>query len=177
MVGVCLAILGVPFLLLSPISGKMSDRFGSRFLSAFGMSLACIALLFMSRLGSGSTGFAITIGLCIIGVSYALFVPPNYSAIIGSVPEDRFGTASGILSVTRQAGSSSGIAIAGTLFASRVFFYSDHFAGRGLDAHLVRKMSVIGAFQDVLLFAALFGIIGIIASSVQEKHKGTRLKE
>jgi EmrB/QacA subfamily drug resistance transporter len=177
MVGVSLAIVGVPFLLLSPISGKMSDRFGQRLLSAFGMSLACIALLFMSQLGSGSTGFGITVGLCIIGISYALFVPPNYSAIIGSVPRDRFGTASGILSVTRQVGSSSGIAVAGTLFASRLLFYSDHLAGRGLDAHLVRKLAVISAFQDVLLLAAVFGIIGIIASSVREKHKGTRLKE
>lgn len=172
MIGVFLAIVGVPFLLLSAISGKLSDRFGSRLLSACGMSLACIALLFLSRLGGGSGGFAITAGLCIIGISYALFVPPNYSAIIGSVPRDRFGTASATLSVTRQMGSSSGIAVAGTLFASRLLSYSDHLAGRGLDTHLLRKMSVIYAFQDVLLLAALFGITGIIASSVRQKRKG-----
>jgi MFS family permease len=171
MVGVLLALLAVPFLLLSPITGKLSDRFGQRLLSACGMSVSCIALFFISRLGSASTGFVITLGLCIIGVSYGVFVPPNYSAIIGAVPKDRFGTASGILSVTRQVGSSSGIAVAGTLFASHLSFYSDHLAGRGLDTGLVRKISVISAFQDVLLLAAAFGTIGIIASLMRQKKR------
>jgi EmrB/QacA subfamily drug resistance transporter len=173
MVGLSLAIVGVAFFLLSPISGKMSDRFGPRLLSALGMSLACVALLFLSRLGSGSTALAITVGLCIIGISYAVFVPPNYSAIIGSVPRDRFGTASAIVSVARQVGSSSGIAVAGTLFASRLLFYSDRLAGRGLDAHLVRRMSVIGAFQHVLFLAAVFGIAGVVALSVRGPRKGS----
>jgi len=168
MVGFSISIVGVPFLLLSPVSGKMSDRFGQRLISASGMSLACVALLFLSRLG-----FAVAVGLCMVGISYALFVPSNYSAIIGSVPRDRFGTASGILSLVRQVGSSSGIAVAGTLFASRQLFYSGRLADRGLDVSTVGKMSVIGSFQYVLFLAAVFGTLGIIASTVGKKHRGS----
>ena len=83
---------------------------------------------------------------------------------MNSVSKDRFGIASGIIATTRQVGSSTGIAVAGALFASRLAFYSHHPADGLLDLHAIKKVAVTGAFQDTLLLAAVFGTVGIITA-------------
>jgi hypothetical protein len=83
---------------------------------------------------------------------------------MNSVPRDRFGTASGIIATTRQVGSSTGIAVAGALFASRLAFYSHHVANGWLGPQAIKKTAVTGAFQDTLLLAAVFGTLGIITA-------------
>jgi EmrB/QacA subfamily drug resistance transporter len=164
MVGLFFSMLPVPFLLLSPLAGRMSDMIGPKFLSALGVALACVALFFLGRLGNGPTPLAIALCVCLIGTSYGVFIAPTNSRIMNSVPRDRFGTASGIIATTRQVGSSTGIAVAGALFASRLAFYSHHVADGRLAPHAIKKTAVTGAFQDTLLLAAVFGALGIITA-------------
>ena len=81
-----------------------------------------------------------------------------------SVPRDRFGTASGIIATTRQAGSSAGIALLGGLFASRLAFYSNCPAAGCIAPSLVTKTAVASAFHDILTAAAAFGVLGILTA-------------
>ncbi len=164
MVGLFFSMLPVPFLLLSPVAGRMSDTIGPKFLSALGVAVACVALFFLGRLGSGPTPVAIASCVCLIGTSYGIFIAPTNSTIIDSVSKDRFGIASGIIATTRQVGSSTGIAVAGALFATRLAFYSHHLADGRPDLHAIRKAAVTGAFQDTLSIAAVFGTVGIITA-------------
>ena len=164
MVGLFFSMLPVPFLLLSPLAGRMSDIIDPKFLSALGVALACVALFFLGRLGNGPTPLAITLCVCLIGTSYGIFIAPTNSTIMNSTPRDRFGTASGIIATTRQVGSSTGIAVAGAVFASRLAFYSHHVANGWLGPQAIKKTAVTGAFQDTLLLAAVFGTLGIITA-------------
>jgi EmrB/QacA subfamily drug resistance transporter len=164
MVGLFFSMLSVPFLLLSPLAGRVSEMISPKFLSALGVALACVALFFLGRLGNGPTPVAIALCVCLIGTSYGVFIAPTNSMIMNSVPRDRFGTASGIIATTRQVGSSTGIAVAGALFASRLAFYSHHVADGRLALHAIRRTAVASAFQDTLLLAAVFGALGIITA-------------
>jgi EmrB/QacA subfamily drug resistance transporter len=170
MAGALMALIAAPFVLMYPLSGRLSDRMGTRLLPVSGMLVVCVALFFMSRLGSASSGLAIAAGLCFLGAGQGIFQPPNNSAILGSVPKDRLGTASGIMSTTRQIGISSSIAITGSLLAGRIALNSDRLAGQGLDPSLMKRMSVSTSFQDILALAAIFGCLGIITSLVRDKH-------
>ncbi len=81
---------------LSPISGRLSDKYGSRVLSSVGLALNASALFWFSTLNEKSSYNAILISLILFGLGRALFTSPNSSSVMGSVPAERRGVANGI---------------------------------------------------------------------------------
>lgn len=104
--------------LLSPISGWMSDRIGSRTLASAGMFIMAAGLLLMSTLSTTSSAVEVTAYFVILGMGMGLFATPNTSAIMGCVERDRLGVASGTLSTMRTVGQSMSLAIMGALIAT-----------------------------------------------------------
>ncbi len=100
-----------------------------------------------------------------------MFHSPNYSSIMGAVTGDKLGTASALIATSRQIGLIMGMAIAGTVFTSRQFFYATQFTLDGLSPAMVHRLSVVGSFQDAVLFAAIICGIGIFTSLVRDKQK------
>jgi EmrB/QacA subfamily drug resistance transporter len=169
-VGLLFALLAIPFLFLSPLSGRAADRIGHKFLSALGIALSCIALLWLSRLGRNPPAAAVVLSIALLGVSYGVFIPPNNSAIMKSVPSGRLGTASGIIATTRQIGSSAGIAFLSGLYASRLAVYAG-CPGAECAVGIADKTAVVRAFQDILTVAAAFGLIGIVTAFIPLRVK------
>jgi EmrB/QacA subfamily drug resistance transporter len=81
---------------LSPISGRLSDRYGGRVLSSVGLVLNASALIWFSTLNQNSTLGTVIVSLMLFGFGRALFMPPNTSSIMGSVPAEKRGVANGI---------------------------------------------------------------------------------
>jgi EmrB/QacA subfamily drug resistance transporter len=81
---------------LSPISGRLSDRFGGRILSSLGLALNASALFWFSTLNEHSTYASILVSLMLFGLGRALFASPNSSSVMGSVPPEKRGVANGI---------------------------------------------------------------------------------
>ncbi len=117
-VGLILISMPVPMALLSPISGWLSDRFGSRLFASVGMGLICAALLLLSQLDLGSPLLYVFMGLFILGVGMGLFSAPNTSSVMGSVKKQQLGVASGTLSTMRFVGQSLSLAIMGAVAAT-----------------------------------------------------------
>ena len=112
-------IMMVPFVLLSvisPLSGALADRMGSRLLCSLGMLLLSAALFAFSRLGPAATVVQLVWRLALAGLGIALFLPPNNAAAMGSVPPRQRGTASGMVATARNFGMVFGVALAGTVF-------------------------------------------------------------
>jgi EmrB/QacA subfamily drug resistance transporter len=171
-VGVFFAVLPIPFILLSPLSGRVSDMIGPEPLSALGMAIACGSLFFLGRLGGQPTHLEIALCVCAVGISYGFFIPPNNKTIMNAVPSCRLGTASGIIAATRQVGSSSGIALVSGLFASRFASYAD-CRGEGCIAPVMKKIATVSAFRDVLTIAAVLGAVGIFTSFIGKRRNKT----
>ena len=55
-----------------------------------------------------------------MGIGLGIFQSPNNSAVMGAVPRERLGVASGLLSITRIVGQTTGIAVLSALWAGRV---------------------------------------------------------
>ena len=81
---------------LSPISGRLSDRYGSQVLSTAGLVLNASALIWFSTLNQNSSTGAVLVSLMLFGFGRALFMSPNTSSIMGSVPAEKRGVANGI---------------------------------------------------------------------------------
>ncbi len=94
--GLSLIPMEVIVLILGPISGRLSDRYGSRVLSSVGLALNASALIWFSRLNEKSSYGEVLVSLVLFGFGRALFMSPNSSSVMGSVPAEKRGVANGI---------------------------------------------------------------------------------
>ena len=116
--GIVLLAMPLSMAALSPFSGWLSDRFGSRGLSSLGMAIIMGGLLLMSTVSLASSVAYIATGLLVIGIGMGLFSSPNTSAVMGSVDRGRLGVASGTLSTMRFSGQSLSLALMGAIVVS-----------------------------------------------------------
>ncbi len=116
--GMVLTAVPLTISLVAPVSGWLSDRFGSRVLSSLGLAVASTGLFFLSTLTQQKSLFSIVWPLVLAGLGQALFQSPNNNAIMSSVPPNRIGLASGFLATVRVLGQGSSVALAGAIFTS-----------------------------------------------------------
>jgi EmrB/QacA subfamily drug resistance transporter len=94
--GISLIPMEIVIFVLSPITGRLADRYGSRVLCSVGLAMNSVALFWFSTLNQKSSYTAVLISLVLFGLGAALFGPPNISSIMGSVPSEKRGVANGI---------------------------------------------------------------------------------
>ena len=156
-------IMVVPFLFLlfiSPVSGALSDRFGSRGLCLFGMLLLGMSLVFLMFISPAMTTPAILWRVALAGIGTALFVSPNNTAIMGAVPRTRRGIASGAVATARNLGMVMGVTLAGTLFTSS---FTHLTRGSGLDSYTPAMVPYfMVSFQKVMGAGALMAFVGAV---------------
>ncbi len=130
-VGMYLIILPALMFIIAPLSGKLSDKIGSRILSTVGMLVFGVGVYMLSRLGIGSTNHYIIYCLIVIGAGVSTFNTPNSSAMLGSVAPERRPLASSIISTTRNIGMSIGVALSTAMFA----YFQERYAAAISDPH------------------------------------------
>jgi EmrB/QacA subfamily drug resistance transporter len=106
--------------LIAPIAGKTSDRFGSRWLMSTGMTLLSLQLFYFSTLGVHETYWKLLPAMLIGGVGMALVMTPSAAAAMSGVPVAKAGVGSAVLNSARQVGGSVGIALIGAIVAHQV---------------------------------------------------------
>jgi EmrB/QacA subfamily drug resistance transporter len=153
-------IMIVPFLFLlviSPISGILADRVGSRMLCTLGMFFMCLSLFSLIFLSPGMGIGPIVWRMALAGIGTALFVSPNNTAIMGAVPLHRRGIASGATATARNLGMISGVALAGAVFS--VFLT---FQGQGANGYVPDMApAFMAGFRHVMAAGSAMAAIGI----------------
>jgi EmrB/QacA subfamily drug resistance transporter len=104
-------------MLLSPRVGRLMGHFGARPLILFGLCALILGLLTLVESGRGSTALVL-LGFAMCGLGCALSVTPITTLAMTSVPPQRSGMASGIMSAQRAIGSSVGYAVLGSVLAA-----------------------------------------------------------
>jgi EmrB/QacA subfamily drug resistance transporter len=93
--GLALLPFDISFLIVGPISGRLSDRFGYVPFTTGGLSLMSLSLYLLSTTDAVTPYSSIALDLIVFGTGIGLFSSPNISSIMGSVPPQRRGIASG----------------------------------------------------------------------------------
>jgi EmrB/QacA subfamily drug resistance transporter len=149
--GLILTAQPIVMAIVAPLSGALSDRIGSRILSALGMFLLFVGLLAVVWV-MAFTPLLIAGGLAIIGLGVGLFVSPNNSALMGAAPRHRQGIAAGVLATARNLGMVLGVGIAGavltTYLAQTGYIVSGAQAALGVAAAIAAVGMVVAAFSD-----------------------------
>jgi len=117
--GVLLLAFTVPTIILAPISGRLAARTGGRRPTLIGLSSLIIGLVVII-LGVGGHVAIVVVGLLLVGVAPGLGLAPTTNVAMSSIPPDRAGMASGIMSAQRALGSTAGFAIMGSVLAAVV---------------------------------------------------------
>ncbi len=128
--GLFMTAVPLTIFVVAPVSGRLSDRLGSRGLSLVGALIGAIGLFLMGgAVGRGITEQvshpSIVVGLCSIGLATGLFQSPNNNRIMSSVPVEKLGVASALLATIRNLGLVTGTSLATGLFAWRRYVTGD----------------------------------------------------
>jgi EmrB/QacA subfamily drug resistance transporter len=164
--------MSIPFLclfFLSPISGALSDRIGTRALCTIGMTILAVALFFMSQLSASATFYSLAWRLILVGIGTSIFLPPNSSVVMSALPPNRRGIASGTVATARNIGMMVGVAQAGLIF-NLVF----RIKSGGETLTLYNKSmepSFMVAFQYAMLGGAFLACLGILIAYMRGPDK------
>jgi len=118
--GIRLTVISGGILITATIAGRLSSRVPVRLLIGPGLVLIGVGLLLMRGLTATSSWTHLIPGMILSGLAVGMVNPPLASTAVGVVAPQRAGMASGINSTFRQVGIATGIALLGSLFASKI---------------------------------------------------------
>ncbi|HEY8944059.1 MAG TPA: MFS transporter, partial [Polyangiaceae bacterium] len=164
--GLTLTALPLTIAVVSPMSGALADRIGSRFLCVTGMSIATLGLVMLGQLGATTPQHEILVALAITGAGQAMFQPANNSALMGAAPPERRGVASGILATARVVGQSMSIAVTGAIFTAYGAARAGHALGAG-SADPTHDAEFLAGFRAALSVCATITLLAALASTLR----------
>jgi EmrB/QacA subfamily drug resistance transporter len=131
--GVKLLVWTGATMVVSPLAGYYSERFGARLFMAAGLGLQAIALGWLAMLASVSTSYtSMLVPFVLAGAGMALVFAPSANAVLSSVHTDQAGQASGATNMIRELGGVLGVSVLATVFTSRGSYGSAHAFVAGL---------------------------------------------
>jgi len=136
--GLAMAALPLCTTLISPLSGRLADRFNPRWVAVLGLCVVLLGVFLYARLGEDSTIIWIIFVLAILGVGIGLFIPANDKAAFSTVPSRDYGMLAAMLTAfgtgSGALGTTIAVALAEVAKRSRIggdaagFVYDQQFA-------------------------------------------------
>ncbi len=153
--GLVLTPGAVALAILSPLSGRLSDRIGVRPPIVAGLVIMGFSALFISTF-AGASPVLIAAGILGVGAGFAFIQSPANNAAANALPEEEVGVGMGIFAGAFFLGAGTGPALIGAFLADR------EEAGSGA----INPLYTLGAapFSDAFLAMVLALIVALIAA-------------
>ncbi|MFJ8604826.1 MFS transporter [Streptomyces shenzhenensis] len=139
--GIFMLPLTLGFLIAGPVSGYLSDRFGARLFATAGLVLVAGSFLGLLALPVNFDYATFAALLLLNGLGQGMFSAPNTSSIMGSVPAEYRGVASGMRSTFQNSGTALSIGVFFSLMVSGLASSLPAALSGGLQAHGVPAAS------------------------------------
>jgi EmrB/QacA subfamily drug resistance transporter len=149
--GIRLLPWAAPPMVVAPIAGALADRYGNRPFMALGLALQATGLAWVALIAAPDVGYAqLGVALTIAGIGTSFCFPTVANAIMGSVPLNEAGVASGTNSTIRELGGVLGVAVLASVFARHGVYASDR--------------AFVDGFTQALWVAVGFSGVGVLAA-------------
>ena len=172
--GIYMLPMTLGFLLAGPLSGTLSDRFGSRPFTVGGLVLMAMTFVALTLIPVDFDYRVFAVLIFLNGLGGGIFTAPNTAAIMSSVPAAERGAASGIRATVTNAGMSLSIGIFFSLMIAGLAHSLPATLSAGLQqqgvpatvAHNVANLppveSLFAAFLGYNPIAELLGSSGVL---------------
>ncbi|MGH3146226.1 MAG: MFS transporter, partial [Rubrobacter sp.] len=118
-IGLVLAPGAVAVAFLSPIAGRLSDRFGPRLLVRTGLATIALSTFFVATFAAGGSAVLVALGILGQGIGFAACNSPNANAATNVLSRAESGVGLGIYQLLFFLGGGFGTAIGATFLAFR----------------------------------------------------------
>ena len=112
MVGLLITPWPLIIVFIAPLAGRLNEKINPSTLSSFGMAILSLGLLSMYSLPFQSGNLSIVSCLMLCGIGFGFFQTPNNFLLLTSGPKERGASASGMMSMARLIGTTTGAATA-----------------------------------------------------------------
>lgn len=146
--------------ILSPLAGKLSDKYNPGIIASAGMGLTATGLIMLCFVTPASPVFLIISLLVIMGFGFGLFSSPNSNAIMSSVEKKHLGVASGVVGTMRMAGQMLSMGIAMMLLSVYV---------GNAEITKAEYPGLIAGMRTGFMIFSLLCVAGIFASLARNK--------
>ncbi len=141
------AVAGFP--VLSPLVGKLADNYGPRVLVLSGLTIATLAMFWITYTLNGGSYLLILPGLLLWGIGMPFCYSPTLRNIANTVPEDKQGEVGGIAVTARLLGGVFGVAFGSSL------------------------LLMTGGYQPVFLVTAAIMLFAVISAAIVLERQET----
>jgi EmrB/QacA subfamily drug resistance transporter len=102
---------GIGMLLVMPLAGRFSDRFGGGRVAIVGVSILCLGTVPLAFIGTGTSVLAISLVLVLRGVGIGFSFMPAMTAAFASLRPEQLSDATPQLNVVQRIGGAIGVAV------------------------------------------------------------------
>ena len=179
--GIYMLPLTVGFLLVGPVSGALSDRFGARFFAAGGMIITAVSFGWLMLTPVDFSYWQFALVLLLNGIGMGMFASPNRACIMNSLPPNQRGVGAGMSTTFQNAALVLSIGIFFSLMISGLARGLPQALSSGLIAQGVHTSdaALLASLPPVaVLFASLLGynpIQTLLGPAVLEQLPGGRV--
>jgi EmrB/QacA subfamily drug resistance transporter len=117
--GAMLVPEAVVMMIGAPLSSTFVQKVGNKFVVTGGLLAVGLAMAMFSRLGVHATAWQVCLVTMTLGLGMSQVFAPATDSIMGSLPKEKAGVGSAMNDTTRQTGGAVGVAVLGSLLASR----------------------------------------------------------
>jgi EmrB/QacA subfamily drug resistance transporter len=172
--GLMLTPFGLAFMLIGPLSGRLSDKVGSKLLAPIGLGVSALGLLGLVLIQANTPYWLLSVFMALMGGGSGFFSSPNTNAIMSSVQPQIRGAAAGILNMLNNTGQMLSIAIVFPLALSQVpqnvmmqvFIY-----GGGMGQNPTALALFMSGLHLAFLVSCILSVIAMIVAVLRPSHK------
>jgi len=165
--------LDLAFMSIGPISGRLSDRYGTRLFATLGMGVGAVGYVALAFLLTATTPLIqIEINLVIVGLGLGLFASPNISSIMGSVPPQRRGVASAIRATLFNTGNVVSIGLVAYIITTAIPYQvvSGIISGGYTTLTPNEAVGFVTGIGRAFIVAAAITLVGMFVSSLRGRE-------
>ncbi|MBC3798053.1 MFS transporter [Acetobacterium tundrae] len=169
--GLMMLPMSLAMMIMAPISGSISDKYDSRFISCAGLGILGIAVIAFSTFHPDTPTVLLLIVFAVTGIGAGMFHTPNNSAVMGSVPASSRGVAGATLGTMRNIGMVLGEATSAALLSYNIDHATTIFAATGLEGAALQQAAFSQAMGIVCIVSAGCALVALFLSLVRGKNR------
>lgn len=171
--GILLTPFALAMMFVAPVSGILSDRYGSRELSSLGLAVSAIGLYGLTRLQVNTPMTAVIFWMVIMGLGSGFFFSPNTNAIMGAVTAERRGIAAGTRTMMNNAGMVISIALGLAMTSSSMTpeAMQGLFVGTQVGAQGIAVQEFINGLHRAFWLSFIISIVAALVALMRGPHE------